>query len=65
MNMNKVFRLVNPVYDRNLYIFKVNAFTKQAKHEEGVHPIFFFAPRIQHVSSLYNPFKDSCVTCFS
>jgi len=31
--MNNVFRLVNPVYDMDTYIFKVKAFTKQAKHE--------------------------------
>jgi len=34
--MNNLFHLVNPVYDRNPYIFKVNVFkvnvfTKQAK----------------------------------
>jgi len=29
--MNNVFCLVNPVYDRTPYIFKVNVFTKQAK----------------------------------
>jgi len=33
MNMDNVFRLVNPVYDRNPYIFKVNVFAKQAKYE--------------------------------
>ena len=31
--MNNVFRLVNPVYDMDTYIFKVNVFTKQAKYE--------------------------------
>jgi len=31
--MNHVFRLVNPVYDRNPYLFKVNVFTKQAEYE--------------------------------
>jgi len=32
-NMNRVFRLVNPVYDMNTYIFKVTVFTKQTKSE--------------------------------
>jgi len=32
-NTNSVFRLVNPVYDMNTYIFKVAVFTKQAKSE--------------------------------
>jgi len=31
-NMNTVFRLVNPIYDMDTYIFKVNVFTKQAKY---------------------------------
>jgi len=31
--MNNVFRLVNPVYAMDTYIFKVNVFTKQAKYE--------------------------------
>jgi len=31
--MNNVVSLVNPVYDRNPHIFKVNVFTKQAKYE--------------------------------
>jgi len=31
--MNAVFRLMNPVYDRNSYIFKGNVFIKQAKYE--------------------------------
>jgi len=31
--MNNVFRLVNPVLDRNTYIIKVDVFTKQAKYE--------------------------------
>ena len=33
MNMNKVFRLVKPVFDRNMFIFKVTVFIKQAKYE--------------------------------
>jgi len=33
MNMNTVFRLVNPVLDRNMFIFKVTVFIKQAKCE--------------------------------
>jgi len=33
MNRNDVFRLVNPVYDMYIYIFKVTVFTKQAKYE--------------------------------
>jgi len=32
-NINHVFRLDNPVYDMDTYIFKVNVFTKQAKYE--------------------------------
>jgi len=31
--MNNVFRLINPVYDKNPCIFKVNVFTKQTEHE--------------------------------
>jgi len=31
--MNTVFRLVNPVLDRNMYIFKVTVFKKRAKYE--------------------------------
>jgi len=31
--MNTVFRLVNPVYDMDMYIFKVPVFTKQAEYE--------------------------------
>jgi len=31
--LNTVFRLVNPVYDRNPYICKVNVFTQQDKYE--------------------------------
>jgi len=31
--MNTVFRLVNPVEDRNMYIFKVTVFIKQAEYE--------------------------------
>jgi len=30
---NTVFRLVNPVYDMDMYMFKVTVFTKQAKYE--------------------------------
>ena len=29
--MNTVFRLVNPVYDMDMYIFNVTVFIKQAK----------------------------------
>jgi len=32
-NMNNIFRLANPVYDMDTYIFKVNGFTKQANYE--------------------------------
>jgi len=31
--MNTVFRLVNPVYDMDTYIVKLNVFTKQAEYE--------------------------------
>jgi len=30
-NMNHEFRLVNPVYDMDMYIFKVAVFTKPVK----------------------------------
>jgi len=33
--MNNLSRPVNPVYDRNPYIFKVNEFIKQAKYEQN------------------------------
>jgi len=32
-NTNDVYRLVNPILDRNAYIFKVNVSIKQAKYE--------------------------------
>ena len=32
-NMNHVFRLVNPAYDMDTYICKLNVFTKQANYE--------------------------------
>jgi len=31
--MNNVFRLVNPVLDRTMFIFKVTVFIKRAKYE--------------------------------
>jgi len=31
--MNNVFRLVNPVYNMKMYLFKVTVFIKQAKSE--------------------------------
>jgi len=31
--MNTIFRLVNPVLDRNMLIFKVTVFLKRAKYE--------------------------------
>jgi len=31
--MNNAFRLVNPVLDRNTFIFKIAVFTKRAKSE--------------------------------
>jgi len=33
INTNTVFRLVNPVYNMDTYLFKVTVFTKQAKYE--------------------------------
>jgi len=33
MNMNTVFRLVNPVLDGNMFIFKVIVFINRAKCE--------------------------------
>jgi len=41
---NTIFRLVNPVYDMDRYIFKVNVFTKQAKHEQNT--VFFSSFRV-------------------
>jgi len=31
--MNNVFRLVNPAFDRKMFIFKVTVFIKRAKSE--------------------------------
>ena len=31
--MNYVFRLVNPVYGMDTFIFEANVFTKQVKYE--------------------------------
>jgi len=31
--MNTVFRLVDPLYDMDMYIFKVIVFIKQAEYE--------------------------------
>jgi len=31
--MNNVFRLLNPVYDMDTFMFEVSIFTKQAKYE--------------------------------
>jgi len=42
--MNNVFRLVNPVYDMDTYIFKANVFTKQAKYESNT--VFFASFRV-------------------
>jgi len=42
--MNQVFRLVNPVYDMDTYIFKVNVFTKQAEYEYN--PVFLSSFRV-------------------
>jgi len=33
--MNAVFRLTDPVYDMDMYIFKANVFTKQAEYEQN------------------------------
>ena len=32
---NTVFGLVNPVYDMDMYMFKVTVFTKEAKYAEN------------------------------
>jgi len=48
--MNDIFRLVNPVYDMDTYICKVNVFTKQA-NTLIEYRIIFLVPRIQHVGS--------------
>ena len=42
--MNNVFRLVNPVYDMDTYIFKTNLFTKQAK--SGYNTVIFSSFRV-------------------
>jgi len=42
--MTNVFRLVNPVYDMHMYIFKVNVFIKQAQYESN--PIFVSSLRV-------------------
>jgi len=34
-DVNNVFRLVNPVYDMETYIFEAGVFTKHAKYEEN------------------------------
>jgi len=47
-NMNSVFRLVNPVYHMNTYLFKVAVLTKQAK-SEYISRILFLIPRIPRV----------------
>jgi len=39
--MNNVFRPVNPVFDRNMFIFQVTAFRNQAEYEKN---IVFFSP---------------------
>jgi len=31
--MNTVFRPINPVLDRNMFIFKVTVFINRARHE--------------------------------
>jgi len=31
--MNNIFRLVNPIFDRNMLIFKGTVFIKRAKYE--------------------------------
>jgi len=31
--MNTIFRLVNPVFDRNMLIFKVTVFLQRASYE--------------------------------
>ena len=46
-NTNNVFRLVYPVYDMDMHIFKVAVFINRAKYEYNT--IFLtFAPHIQH-----------------
>jgi len=45
--MNTIFRLVDPVYDMDTYIFKVNVFTKQATYEETT--VFFSAFRVFNI----------------
>jgi len=32
-NTNTVFRLVDSVYDMDMYVFKLNVFTKQVKYD--------------------------------
>jgi len=42
--MKNVFRLVNPVVDRKVYIFKVTVFIKRAKYE--LNPVLYSSLRI-------------------
>ena len=42
--MNTVFRLVNPVLDRNMYIFKTIVFIKQARYEQNT--VFYSSHRV-------------------
>ena len=44
-HMNNVFRLVNPVYNLDTYIFRVNVFTKQAEYEKR---ISYYFPRFAY-----------------
>ena len=42
--MNNVFRPVNPVLDRNMFIFKVTVFRRRAKYEYN--PVVYSLLRI-------------------
>jgi len=42
--MNNVFRLVNPVYNMEMYIFKVTVFKKQAQYEWNT--VFYSSLRV-------------------
>jgi len=56
-NMNHAFRLVNPVYDMDTYIFKVNVFAKQAKHESNT--VLFSSLRVFNMQG-WVPIDSPC-----
>jgi len=43
-NKNRVFRLVNPVHDMDMHIFKVTVFIKYAKSYQNI--VFYYVPGV-------------------